>query len=149
LTLQKAAPVCTVKVPVDIKPMSCRNPLNLGGKGVLPVAILGTEQLDVSQVDPASVQLEGVSPLRWAMEDVATPYEPYIGKQGAFDCTEEGPDGFMDLTLKFKAQEVVAALGDVSDGDVLVLKLTGNLREEYDGKPIEGEDVIVILKKGK
>ena len=111
------------------------------------VTFLGTETIDVSQVDPASVRLQGVAPLRWAMEDVATPYEPYIGKQDAYDCTEEGPDGFMDLTFKFKTQEVVAALGDVSDGDVLVLELTGNLREEYDGKPIEGEDVVVILEK--
>lgn len=144
LTLQKVAP--PPAVPVDIKPTSCRNPLNVGAKGVLPVAILGTEDFDVTQVDPASVELEGVSPLRWSLEDVATPYEPYLGKEDAYDCTEEGPDGFMDLTLKFDTQEVVAALGNVSDGDVLVLQLTGNLLEEGS---FVGEDVVVILKKGK
>ena len=83
------------------------------------------------------------------MEDVATPFSPYMGKQDAFDCTEAGPDGFMDLTLKFKAQEVVAALGGVNDGDVLVLTLMGNLKEEHGGTQIMGEDVVVILKKGK
>ena len=50
----------------------------------------------------------------------------------------------MDLTLKFDTQEIVSALGDVSDGDCVVLHLTGNL---LDGIPIVGEDVVVILKK--
>lgn len=136
-------------VAVDIKPGSCRNPLNTKSKGVLPVAILGTEGFDVTQVDPSLIALEGVAPLRWAYEDVATPFEPFIGKEDAFDCTEEGPDGYLDLTLKFDTQEVVAALGDVNDGDVLVLQLTGNLMEEFGGTPILGEDVVVILKKGK
>ena len=65
-------------VPVDIKPTSCPNPLNVKSKGVLPVAILGTVDFDVSDIDPATVLLEGVPPLRWALEDVATPlgHEP-------------------------------------------------------------------------
>jgi hypothetical protein len=149
LTLEKAVPMFDIPVPVDIKPTSCRNPLNVTEKGVLPVAVLGTEGFDVSQIDPASVTLMGVSPLRWAMEDVATPYEPYLGKEGAYDCTTEGPDGFMDLTFKFKAQEVVAVLGEVADGDVLIIPLTGSLLEEFGGTPIVGEDVVVILEKGK
>jgi hypothetical protein len=143
LTLQKVAP--PFPVPVDIKPQSCRNPLNVKSKGVLPVAILGTDDFDVNQVDPASVELVGVSPLRWALEDVATPYEPFVGKEDAFDCTDEGPDGYMDLTFKFDIQEIVAALGDVNDGDVLVLSLTGRL---MGGEGFVGEDVVVILKKG-
>lgn len=138
-----------IEVPVDIKPTSCPNPLNVKSKGVLPVAILGTADFDVTQVDPATVQLESVSPLRWDIEDVATPFEPYTGKEGKDACTIAGPDGFDDLTLKFDKQEIVAALGDVSDGDVLVLQLTGNLKAEFGGTAIVGEDVVVILKKGK
>ncbi len=135
-----------LEVPVDIKPTSCRNPLNLGSKGVLPAAILGTADLDVTQVDVESIQLEGVSPLRWHLEDVATPFDPFVGKQDAFDCTEDGPDGFVDLTLKFDEQAIVSALGEVSDGEVLVLQLTGLL---LDGTDIVGEDVVVVLDKGK
>lgn len=137
----------TPTVPVDIKPQSCRNPLSMKEKGVLPVAILGTDTFDVTQVDPATIRLEGVAPLRWALEDVATPYEPFTGKQDAYDCNDYGPDGYIDLTLKFKAQEVVAALGEIQDGDVMVLHLLANLREEYGGIPIVGEDVVVILAK--
>lgn len=133
-------------VHLDIKPRSCRNPLNVKSKGVLPVALLGTESFDVSQIDPGTIRLEGVAPLRWSTEDVATPFEPFTGKEDAYDCTKEGPDGFVDLALKFKTRQVVAALGDVSHGDVLVLKISGTL---WDGRPFQGEDVVVILKKGK
>jgi len=144
-----------VAVPVDIKPESCPNPLNVKDKGALSVAIVGTEDFDVTQIDSASVRLGGASPLRWSVEDSAIPYEPYLGKQDAYDCLEYYPDeygafdGIPDLTLKFKTQEVVTALGDVSDGDVLVLELGGNLLDEFGGGAILGEDVIIIAIKGK
>ena len=57
--------ICEIEVPVDIKPTSCPNPLNPKSNGVVPVAILGTADFDVSQIDPASILLEGVAPLRW------------------------------------------------------------------------------------
>lgn len=134
-------------VPLDIKPQSCPNPLSTKEKGVLSVAILGTDTFDASQVDPATVRLEGVSPLRWSLEDVATPYEPFTGKGDVYDCNEYGPDGYLDLTLKFNSKEVVAALGEINDGDVLVLHLLANLREEYGGTLVAGEDVVIILVK--
>jgi hypothetical protein len=131
-----APPPPVIEVSVDIKPMSWPNPLNVKSRGVLPVAILGTEDFDVTQIDPATVRLEGIAPLRWALEDVGTVGDPLAG-----------PDGFTDLTLKFDTQEIVAALGDVNDGDVMVLHLTGNLTEEFGGTPIVGEDVVRIIKK--
>jgi hypothetical protein len=84
--------------------------------------------------------------LRWALEDVATPFTPSTGEVDASSCTNFGPDGFMDLALKPDTQQVVGALGAVTDGDVLMLPLTGNLMS---GTPIQGQDVVVILKKGK
>jgi hypothetical protein len=137
-------------VAIDIKPGSCPNSLNSKSKGVLPVAILGTAEFDVNEIDPATVRLAGVAPLRWDFEDVATPYEPFTGKQDCtFDCTEMGPDGYMDATLKFDTQEVIAALGEaVLDGACLVAQLTGNLRESFGGTEIVGEDVIRINCKG-
>jgi hypothetical protein len=133
-------------IPVDIKPQSCPNPLNVKSKGVLPVAVLGTMDFAVTQVDMTTLQLEGIFPLREGLEDVATPFEQLSGETDALACTDEGPDGFTDLTLKFDTQELVAALGDVRDGEALILTLTGKL---FDGTPIQGEDVVVIRKKGK
>jgi hypothetical protein len=133
-------------VPVDVKPGSCPNPLVAKAKGVLPVAILGTEDLDVTQIAPDSVLLAGVAPLRWDLEDVATPFEPFTGRVDRDDCTILSEDGYLDLTLKFKAQEILAALGDVSDRQVLALQLTGNLKDDLGGTPFIGEDVLLIME---
>jgi uncharacterized repeat protein (TIGR01451 family) len=132
-----------IPVYMDIKPQSCPNPLNINSQGVLPVAVLGTEDFDVSTIDLESITLAGVAPIRSSVEDVST---PIVDRQDVCDCTTEGGDGFADLTLKFDTQEIVAALGEVTDGDELVLTLTGEL---LDGTPIEGEDCIVVLSKGE
>jgi hypothetical protein len=145
-------PPPAIPVAVDIKPQSCPNPINTKDKGRLPIAILGSETFDVTQIDPTSIRLEhlsGVSPVTWALEDTATPYEPYTGKEEIYDCTEAGPDGYLDLVVMFDTQELLAALGELSDGDVLLLHLTGNLMPDYGGTPIAGEDVVWIIKKGK
>lgn len=146
-------------VPLDIKSQSCPNPINVKNQGMLPVDILGTENFDVSDIDPNTIFLEGVSPDRWAFEDVATPFEPFIDNESCSGCTTEGPDGYIDLTLKFDAQMILVQLGLVDqalfdlpegsipgDGDCIMLKLTGNL---YNGSPIWGEDTVLIIQKGK
>jgi hypothetical protein len=142
--LELTAPSLCV-VQVDVKPGSCPNPVNTKSKGVLPAAILGNSGFDVSQIDMATVRLEGISPLRWSYEDVGAPVEPFLDKVDCYeDCDEVYPDGYTDLTLKFDTQEVVATLDGGSDGDCLVLELTGEL---MDGTPIKGEDVVLILDK--
>ena len=136
-----------LEVPVDIKPGSCPNPINFKSWGVLPVAILGTSAFDISQIDPSTVRLNGVAPLRWSTEDVGTPFEPYLGKEGSNDCNNYGPDGFKDLTLKFNTQAIVKSIGAVADGTILILELTGLLKDGVTN--IMGEDVVTILNKGK
>jgi hypothetical protein len=133
------------EVPVDILPGSCPNPLNVKAGGILPVAILGTATFDVTAIDPSSVLLEGVAPVNWDLEDVATSFEPFIGKTRKHDCTIAGPDGYFDLALKFDLQSIVAAIGPAEDGDVRVLSLTAELA---DGTELFGEDVVVIVAPG-
>jgi hypothetical protein len=149
LTLERVVDIPKIEVPVDVHPTSCPNPVNVGSKGLTPVAILGTETFDVSTVDPATVMLQGIAPIRWAIEDVATPYEPFLGKEGPYACNTDGPDGYFDLTLKFETQALAEALGVVYDRAVVVVTLTGSLKEEFGGTQIVGEDVVIILKKGK
>jgi len=132
-----------IYVELDIKPQSCPNPFNTKSKGKLPVAILGTQDFDATTVDPATVLLEGVSPLRWDYEDVSRPVDP---REDVCDCTADTGDGYLDMTLKFDRQEILAALEPVSDGEVRVLTLTGMT---YDGIPILGQDCVVIRKKGQ
>jgi hypothetical protein len=124
---------------VDIKPGSCPNPLNTNSGGVLPVAILGTADFDVTAIDRASISLEGVAPIRSKIEDVGTP----VVEPDPCECTTDKADGFDDLTLKFDRQDIIYALGDVNDRDELELILTATLS---DGTVIEGYDCVIILK---
>ena len=136
----------SILVSVDIKPTSCPNPFNVKSNGVLPVAILGTEDFDVTQIDVATILLAGVAPLRSNLEDVATPVPDNAAE---CQCTKEGPDGYLDLALKFDTQAIAAALGVVSNWALLELPLTGSLMECYGGIPIQGSDCVRILKLGK
>jgi len=135
-------PIPALQVIVDIKPGSCPNPVNVKSSGVLPLAILGTVDYDITNIDPTSVRLAGVDAIRSGIEDVATP----VLDANDCNCTTSGPDGFLDLTLKFKTQRIVETIGEVNDGDVLELALSGMLFGE---SPIEGADCILILNKYK
>ncbi len=136
---------------LDIKPGSCPNPLYLEKKGVLPVAILGTEDFDVTSINPATIRLskdgveneDGVSPLRWSYEDVATPFEGDL-----CGCRDLNSDGYMDLTLKFDAREVIywLELGE-NVGETIPLTLKAHLSG---CEAIQGQDCVRIqLKKPK
>jgi len=130
-------------LPVDVKPGSDVNPLNLKSKGVLPVAILGSETFDVTQIDPASLRLNGVAPLRWSYGDVGggdnTAVDPDVKSND-----EEMSDGYDDMTLKFSTQEIAAALGnDLERGDIVALTMTGSLN---DSSSIWGEEMVWIVQ---
>jgi hypothetical protein len=134
---------------VDIKPGSCVNPVNPKSKGVLPVALLGTEGLDVMMIDPSTIRLSRdgvdgeVAPIRVHYADVATPMQCELTASGEI----EG-DGYTDLMLKFRTQEVVKALSlwDVA-GERVTLTLTANLKEEFGGSTLSAQDDIKVLGK--
>lgn len=132
-------------VDFDVKPAGWPNPINTKSKGVTPVAILGTEEFDVSTIDVGSIYLdlpEGIaSPVSYGYEDVTQP----AGTAWECNDTENGADGYMDLTLKFNTQELVEGLGEVNDGDELVITIKGST---FDGPDLVGDDCILILKKG-
>jgi len=132
-------------LPVDVKPGSDINPLNLKSNGVLPVAILGSETFDVAQIDPASLLLNGIPPLRWSYEDVCGHDDMPVHTDMNGD-DEEMPDGYEDMTLKFSTQEIAATLGDVARGDIVTLTMTGLL---LDGSSISGEETVWIVQVPK
>lgn len=140
-------------VDFDIKPRSCPNALNVTsfdmkpGKnsklkrgGVMPVAILGTVDFSVYDIDISTVELEGVAPLQHAYEDVAAPV--LDGEE--CECGTARLDGYMDLTLKFNKLHIISALGSVSVNDVIPLEISGTL---LDGTPFEGVDCVRIICK--
>jgi len=105
--------------PIDIKPGSDPNSINLKSKGVVPVAVLTTDLFDAATVDPDTVSFAGALPVRWTMEDV------------------DG-DGDMDLLFHFKTQEL-GLVGGSTDAT-----LTG---ATYDGEVFSGTDFVKIVGK--
>lgn len=139
----------------DIKPGSCPNPLNRKSRGKLPVALLGTDSFDVSNVDVATLQLgraDGVGaaavPLqgprgpRLVIEDVGTPFEGEL-----CDCHDAEGDAIDDLSMKFDTQHVVQELllNDLLPGDTVELVLTGSL---LDGTPFSASDCTTLVGNG-
>lgn len=140
-----------VNVSLDVKPSSCPNPINVNSKGVLPIAIAGSENFDVTQIDPATVRLGlmekdgdflNVTPLRWSYEDVTCPYLSGPENENPC-CIENQPDDIMDLSMKFKTQELVGVAGLESHvGETIKLTVAG---ETLDGLKFMGEDCVRIL----
>jgi hypothetical protein len=132
---------------LDIKPESCPNPFNVKAQGQLPVAVLSTESFDATSIDAGTLSLEcpdgSATPIWHMLGDVATPVGP---SADPCECTEEGPDGYTDLKLKFLRQDIVAVLGEFEDGEEIELTLTGQL---MDGTAFEVSDCVWILDKGR
>ena len=139
-----------VNADIDIRPGSCPNPLKGQGGGFLPVAILGIDELDVTQIDTSTILISrydgtggsltahdgppGPAP---RLEDVSTPRsaEPPVA-----NCTEDGADGFTDLILKFRVRDLIDILQLTAEppGDI-GLQVSFNL---LDGTPFVGHDVV-------
>ena len=130
-------------VGLDVHPGSCPNPLNTNSNGITPVAILGSADFDVHDIDLSQITLNGVAPKAWyKYDDVGTPEMPLLGKPtDPYACNTAGPDGYEDLKLKFKTADLIATLPSPEGGDVFVLDLDVVLNN---GKCIDGEDVIKI-----
>jgi len=136
---------------LDIKPSSYPNPLGLvsvahgNGRsgGILPVAILGSHLFDVNSIDPKTIRLEGVAPVRHSFEDVSRPVADEDSSM--CPCARHGVDGHADLNLKFPTAAIVATLDEAEDGATLVLTLDGALT---DGSYFTASDCVVIRSGG-
>jgi hypothetical protein len=130
---------CVVPGKIDIKPESCPNPINPDDLGLVSVAITGSADLDVTLIDPETVVLNGVEPIRWDIEDVSTPYPGML-----CGCHTEGPDGFDDLVFKFLAMDVFRSLGEVEDNEDVQVDMLWRLS---DGTVMGGSDCFLVRLK--
>ena len=124
----------SILADLDIKPGSDPNSINLKSRGVLPVALLSTDDFDALDVDVETILFgdplllddggTGVSPLRSAEKDV-------------------NGDGLTDLTLKFSMRDLVdnGALGGMSMEAILTGLTTG-------GMMFEASDSIRLVPPG-
>ena len=109
-----------IELEIDIRPGGNPNTINLKSKGVVPVAVLTTQDFDASTVMPRSVIFAGATPVRWKLADVDR-------------------DGDKDMLFHFRTQELVELNGDSTEAT-----LTG---ETSDGMVFKGTDSVNIVPK--
>ena len=119
-------------VAVDIRPGSDANPIGRLGQGSLPVAILGSDIFDVSEVDPTTLAFG---------PDAAAPRHD-LSKPGVFDdhLHDVNDDGITDLLSHFRSEDTGIEAND-KEGCI-----TGEMN---DGTPFEGCDGIRTIRGGR
>jgi parallel beta-helix repeat protein len=109
------------QVIVDIAPGFCPAVVNTKEGGVIQVAIVGTQSLNITNIIPASVTLNGVlsTTNSFITNSVAA---PFVYTRG---CDKKKRDGTPDLIVEFDVNELIASLGTVKNGEVKVLTVNG------------------------
>jgi len=115
----QSANVTHLGVGVDIRPFSKKNKVNVRSRGILPVTIFGSESFDSLQVDTSSVRFgpNGAAPLPWLQI-----------------TRDVNRDGFVDLTLLFRTQQIGIECDDIS------MVLSG---ATYEGLRVSGSDSVM------
>lgn len=146
-----------LQVSFDIHPTVCPNPFNpwwITRSGIVATAILGTPDLDVSNISMSGLVIVvpggggfedcggggcgiPVPPIEVTINDVATP----VVDPEECECTTDGADAFDDLYIVFDHDDITDALGGVSPGDEFEFCIQGHLN---DGTPFEGCDCVYI-----
>jgi hypothetical protein len=113
-------------VAIDIKPGSDPNCFNNDDHGVIPVAILGNADFDVNDIDPTTVQLEGLT-----VKVVGKKTEKLLAH-----IEDVNGDGIADLVVQIQDEDGTFASGHGT------ANVTGTL---WDGTPFLGTDSICIV----
>ncbi len=127
--------VLPATVSIDIKPGSYPNCFDINGNGVIPVAILGSADFDVTQIDVDTLEFAG---LDVRVKGNGTPQCSVDDVSGDFTFPEGAPDGFDDLVCQFVDDAEAWATGDG------YAELRGSLLPDYGSTPFSGSDEICL-----
>jgi len=134
----------------------CPERLQVPGGGHLSVTIAGSAAVDVRTIDPKSVRIVGVKAKDPVISYSVSPVVgPLLGRTCLGDCATQVPDQYLDLAVKVDTNEVSKALEQaigrpLRDGETVAVTVTGQLKREFGGAPIVGEDLVLVYRaKGK
>jgi len=110
---------------IDIKPGSPENVVRAGAKRVIPVAILGSSDLDVIGINPRTIRLNGVDIM-------------LVGKSDKSLCHQAdiNDDTYEDLVCDVRTTGY-----KVVEGEYTIILKAGT----YNGESLRGEDRIKIV----
>ena len=118
---------------IDIKPGNEQNNINLKSNGVVPVAVLTTDDFDAATVDPATALFAGATASHWSLDDV------------------DG-DGDEDVIFHFRTQEL--NLDENSTEATLTAQLMSQMKtlsaaQVSSGVVVSGTDTVQIVSAKK
>lgn len=124
LTQRVSLPPSVIEADVDIKPGDDTNAINPKSKGVVPVAILGSDSLDVNDINRSTLAFG--------------PNEAAPAHKAGGHVEDVNGDGFPDLVSHYKDT-------GIAKGDIQAC-VTG---ETNDGTALEGCDFVTVGGNGK
>jgi len=127
VVLSVAATILETVVKIDIKPESAHNSVRCdSGRGVIPVAIMGTGDFDVTEVNPSTVLFEGAA------------HHNKGGPDG--QARDVDRDGNVDLLFRFR----------LADTDLDCNSVEGTLTgRTWSDLPIKASDAVNMVSGGK
>ena len=130
LTMSSLVAFAASPVNVDIKPGSNHNSVNLKSSGLLPVALLGSAELDVRTVRPETIMIG----------DVDLPENgSYDNRRLMYGYEDLNGDGYQDLVGEFVVYHLVR--NGVLTAETTSLTVTAQLS---DGTEIVGQDSVAV-----
>jgi len=122
-----------LEVDVDILPHDDPNLLtqNTRSKGRLPIAILGSEEYDIGDINLVSLSIAGT--------DLVPLKTPSADK-------DENGDGINDLVMHFSRRDLIMAMGllDLDPGTVVSITVEGTLSS---GRVVFGTDDVTLIAR--
>lgn len=137
----------TAPVEIDVKPTVCPNTLDGRSTKSVPISIDSDLGFDATQIDPATVRVNGVAPKGWSIRDASRVHYDlvWLGELEQYNCTgHAGTDGRRDLVVAFEERVLVAAMGSPTPGRATRVRVTGKLKPEFGGGGFAGEDIVTV-----